>query len=259
MNNHSVLSTYRKISLKEDIRPIAILFKWIEEHVHEIDGDNVKNPVEELKDVFNDEKRKRFYNVMLKKADLNISDFRPVTSQRNIPPKMRKMIIDDATMPEQLKKKLLEEVEEDIVFTNKSKEGDFEIPRRLQSTGTMQYIKSLHFLYDLITGNHIYLLDELDEDMHYDLVLYFLNVFLYNSDKSQLVFTSQETALLAEDLLNEHRDLVWFVEKDHDTASSVYSRADSYGLHKNLSLYNSYRIGRLGAKPELGSPFIDLD
>ena len=80
-----------------------------------------------------------------------------------------------------------------------------------------------------------------------------------NSDKSQLVFTSQETALLAEDLLNEHRDLVWFVEKDHDTASSVYSRADSYGLHKNLSLYNSYRIGRLGAKPELGSPFIDLD
>ena len=259
LNNHSVLSTYRKISRKEDIRPIAILFKWIEEHVHEIDGDNVKNPVEELKDVFNDEKRKRFYNVMLKKADLNISDFRPVTSQRNIPPKMRKMIIDDATMPEQLKKKLLEEVEEDIVFTNKSKEGDFEIPRRLQSTGTMQYIKSLHFLYDLITGNHIYLLDELDEDMHYDLVLYFLNVFLYNSDKSQLVFTSQETALLAEDLLNEHRDLVWFVEKDHDTASSVYSRADSYGLHKNLSLYNSYRIGRLGAKPELGSPFIDFD
>ena len=27
LNNHSVLSTYRKISLKEDIRPIAILFK----------------------------------------------------------------------------------------------------------------------------------------------------------------------------------------------------------------------------------------
>ena len=259
LNNHSVLSTYRKVSLKEDIRPIANLFKWIEEHVHEIDGDNVKNPVDELKEVYNDAKRKRFYDIMLKKADLNISNFRPVTAQRNISPKIKKMILEDATLPEPLKEKLLEKEDEDIIFTNHSPKGDFDIPRRLQSTGTMQYIKSLHFLYDLITGNHIYLLDELDEDMHYDLFLYFLNVFLFNSEKSQLIFTSQETALLEEDLLNEHRDLVWFVEKDHETASSIYSRADSFGLHKNLSLYNSYKIGRLGAKPELGSPFIDFD
>ncbi|MBR2195232.1 MAG: ATP-binding protein [Salinivirgaceae bacterium] len=259
LNNHSVLSAYRKASFKEDIRPISLLFRWVEEHIHEVNGDSVKNPIEELKDVFNDEKRKKFYQLMLKKADLNISGFRPVTVPRNVSGKMRRMILDDASIPESMKKKFLSDVEEDIVFTNKSKDGDFEIPRRLQSMGTMQYIKSLHFLYDLITGNHVYLLDELDEDMHYDLVLYFLNVFLFNSDKSQLIFTSQETALLAEDLLNEHRDLVWFVEKDHKTASSVYSRADSYGLHKNLSLYNSYKIGRLGAKPELGSPFINFD
>ena len=259
LNNHSVLSAYRKVSLKEDIQPIATLFRWIEEHIHEINADNVKNPVEELKEVFNDEKRKKFYQTMLKKADLNISDFRPITVPRIISQKMRKMILDDATMPESVKNNFLNDAYEDIVFTNNSEDGDFEIPRQLQSMGTMQYIKSLHYLYDLITGNYIYLLDELDEDMHYDLVLYFLNVFLFNSDKSQLVFTSQETALLAEDLLNEHRDLVWFVEKDHKTASSVYSRADSYGLHKNLSLYNSYKIGRLGAKPELGSPFINLD
>ena len=44
-----------------------------------------------------------------------------------------------------------------------------------------------------------------------------------------------------------------------ETASSEYSRGDSFGLHKNLSLYNSYRIGRLGAKPELGSIFINLE
>ena len=53
--------------------------------------------------------------------------------------------------------------------------------------------------------------------------------------------------------------VVWFVEKNKDTASSEYTRGDSFGLHKNLSLYNSYRIGRLGAKPELGSIFINLE
>lgn len=57
----------------------------------------------------------------------------------------------------------------------------------------------------------------------------------------------------------ENRGMVWFVEKNKETASLEYSRGDSYGLHKNLSLYNSYRIGRLGAKPELGSIFVDLE
>lgn len=34
----------------------------------------------------------------------------------------------------------------------------------------------------------------------------------------------------------ENRGVVWFVEKNKETASSEYSRGDSYGLHKNLSL-----------------------
>ena len=111
----------------------------------------------------------------------------------------------------------------------------------------------------MITNQHVYYLDELGEDLHYDLLFYYLNVFLFNSEKSQLIITSQETALLSQDLINENRGVVWFVEKNKETASSEYSRGDTFGLHKNLSLYNSYRIGRLGAKPELGSIFIDLE
>jgi len=97
------------------------------------------------------------------------------------------------------------------------------------------------------------------EDLHNDLLYYYLNVFIFNSEKSQLIITSQETTLLSQDLINENRGVVWFVEKNKETASSEYSRGDSFGLHKNLSLYNSYRIGRLGAKPELGSIFINLE
>ena len=114
-------------------------------------------------------------------------------------------------------------------------------------------------LYDLITNPHVFFLDELGEDLHNDLLYYYLNVFIFNSDKSQLVITSQETTLLSQDLINENRGVVWFVEKNRETASSEYARGDSFGLHKNLSLYNSYRIGRLGAKPELGSIFINLE
>ena len=110
-----------------------------------------------------------------------------------------------------------------------------------------------------ISSGHVYYLDELGENLHYDLLFYYLNVFLFNSEKSQLIITSQETALLAQDIINDNRGVVWFAEKNKSTASSEYSRGDSFGLHKNLSLYNSYRIGRLGAKPELGSIFVELE
>ena len=259
LNNHSVLSTYRKLSFEEDIQPIARLFRWIEEHVHQINGDNYKSFVKKFKSICANEKIRKFYQLMLKKADLNILDFQVIKSEKNISPKLRQMIIEDEELTEKAKKRMLEAETEEILFVNQSANGNFSIPWHLQSEGTKQYLYVLHFLYELITDSHLYFLDELDEDLHYDLFVYFLNVFIYNSESSQIIFTSQEISLLAEDLLNEHRELVWFVNKNTETASSEYSRADSYGLHKNLSLYKSYKIGRLGAKPELGSYFIDVD
>ncbi len=87
---------------------------------------------------------------------------------------------------------------------------------------------------------------------------YIFNEALYYSEKLQLVITSQETTLLSQDLINENRGVVWFVEKSKEIAFSVYSRGNSFGLHKNIYLYNSYRIRHMGAKPELSSIFINL-
>lgn len=231
LNNHTVLSTYGKVSLPDDAEPMAKLYDWIRDHVHGVMKINDGDVLSQMREVDKDSKRKKFYMQMLKKADFNISDFHVLSNGRN----------------------------ETVAFVNTTSSDDFELPDSTQSAGTIRFIADLKYLYDAITGSHVYMLDELGEDLHYDLLLYYINVFLYNSDSSQLIMTSQETSLLAEDLINEHRQIVWFAEKSHETASSVYTRADKFGLHKNLSLYNSYRIGRLGAKPELGSPFIDLD
>ena len=167
--------------------------------------------------------------------------------------------IQKENIPEEMKDVLLKPTTDSITFLNHSDNSDFAIPLRWQSKGTQKYIRILDALYDLITSPHVYYLDELGENLHNDLLYYYLNVFIFNSDKSQLVITSQETTLLSQDMINENRGVVWFVEKNKETASSEYARGDSFGLHKNLSLYNSYRIGRLGAKPELGSIFINLE
>ena len=258
LNNHSVLSVCRKAALKEDIAPFNILHSWIMDNYHEVDGDGQKGVFETLKDAYNSPIKRKFYNTMLQKADLNILEYRPIVEDRYVPAEYRERIQKE-NIPEKMKEALLKPTADSIAFVNHSSNGNFDVPLKLQSNGTLKYIQILDALYDMITSSHVYYLDELGEDLHNDLLYYYLNVFIFNSEKSQLIITSQETTLLSQDLINENRGVVWFVEKNKETASSEYSRGDSFGLHKNLSLYNSYRIGRLGAKPELGSIFINLE
>ena len=258
LNNHSVLSVCRKAALKEDIAPFNVLHGWIMDNYHEVDGDGEKRVVEILRDAYNSTIKRRFYNTMLQKADLNIMEYRPVVEDRFVPAEIRE-IIQKGDLSEEMKEALLKPTKDTVAFINHSLNGDFDVPFKWQSKGTLKYIRILDALYDMISSSHVYYLDELGEDLHNDLLFYYLNVFIFNSEKSQLIITSQETTLLSQDLINENRGVVWFVEKNKETASSEYSRGDSFGLYKNLSLYNSYRVGRLGAKPELGSIFINLE
>ena len=259
LNNHSVLSVCLKNTFKEDIQPLAKLHSYIMAHYHNVDGDTEsRGIVEILKDAYKDGNKHKFFCQMLRKADLNITDFRPILEDRTLTQDFREHVQNE-DFPTSLKEDLLRPTVESVIFENHSKKGTFDVPLKLQSKGTIKFIRILDTLYDLISDNHIYFLDELGEDLHYDLLFYYLNIFLYNSDQSQLLITSQETTLLSQDIINDNRGVVWFVDKNKDTASSEYSRGDSYGLHKNLSLYNSYRIGRLGAKPELGSIFVNLE
>lgn len=257
LNNHSVLSVCRKAALKYDIAPFTQLLSRIMDTFHSVDGDSDKGLVEMLREAYADAKKRRFYNLMLQKADLNIREYRPVVEDRELSPQLREHLRQD-NLSDEMKAALLQPTTESVTFINSSENELFDVPLRLQSKGTQKYIRILSALYNMVSAAHVYYLDELGEDLHYDLLYYYLNVFIFNSTRSQLIITSQETSLLAQDLVNENRGVVWFVEKNKHTASSEYSRGDSFGLHKNLSIYNYYRIGRLGAKPELGSIFLNL-
>lgn len=259
LNNHSVLSVCKKNVFKEDIAPLMSLHKYIMTYYHEVDGDNDdKSVVGILKDAYADDRQRRYYTKMLCKADLNIVGFKPVLKDRVIPQELRERVMSES-IPDSVKEAILKPVQETIEFSHGSADGEFTVPLNLQSKGTIRYITMLGALYDMITADHVYYLDECGEDLHPDLLFYYLSVFLYNSRQSQLIITSQEATLLLQDIINENRGTVWMVVKNRDTASSEYTRGDTLGLHKNLSMFNAYRIGRLGTTPELGSIFIDLN
>ena len=176
MNNHSVLSVCRKAVLKEDIEPFTTLHNYIMNNYHDVDGDMDNGLAEILTSAYKDKRKRKFFTQMLKKADLNIMEYRPIIEDRVIPQEYRERILKE-NIPERMKDVLLRPTNDTISFLNHSDNGDFEIPMELQSKGTQKYIRILDALYDMVTATHIYYLDELGEDLHYDLLFYYLNVF----------------------------------------------------------------------------------
>ncbi len=255
LNNHSVLSTFEKTSFEPDAKPIADLYRWMALYMHEVNV--IQSPIiRMMKKVEADEKLKHFFLQLLNKADFNIVGFHTETITEKVPVNQLSLLDESVNA---LEDGMAQVQKTKLYFEHGAGRDSFIMELNSESQGTKKMISNLFVLYKAITENHIFLLDEIDSELHDDLLLFYLNTFVMNSNGSQLIFTTQEMSLLHEDLLNGHRDFVFFTEKNRGGAYSEYTRADGYGLHKNLSLYNSYKAGRLGALPQLGSPLLYLE
>ncbi|MTK53203.1 ATP-binding protein [Paludibacter sp.] len=251
LNNHTVLSTYAKISV--DAKPFNVVHTWIKKYVHEEDED--LSILDIAENILSNDIKKKFVLTALCKADFNISNLEIKEIPNEIPTEIKERIKNDDSIPDSIKTDLLKEKKMDLEFTHHTNDGDFALSVRLESNGTRKYIPLLERLYNMTIENHIYIFDEIERGIHYDLLLHYLSLFMMNTNASQIIFTTHDQMLLDEEFVR--RDMVWFTEKSNDTgATELYSAAE-FGLHKNLSLYKAYKSGRLGAKPSLGSIFIE--
>jgi uncharacterized protein len=90
--------------------------------------------------------------------------------------------------------------------------------------------------------------DELDRSLHPHITRFLVGLFHSHSNEknAQLIFTTNDTTLLDSDLLR--RDQIWFVEKDQQRSSHLYSLLD-YSPRKDEALERGYLKGRYGAIP----------
>ena len=120
-----------------------------------------------------------------------------------------------------------------------------------ESDGTRRLLNLIPALHHLRTSHAAYFIDEIDRSMHPLLVFKFLEFFLKScdGDQRQIIVTTHESNLLDLDLLR--RDEIWFVEKDKDAASRLYSLVD-FNIRKDLDIRKHYLFGRFGAVPFMG-------
>lgn len=202
---------------------------------------------------------KKFILSFLKASDFNIEDVILHKEEESIPPELERLIqnapIGNNAKAEMLRKGTITNTE----LTFKHKVGDklYDLSEEYESNGTMRFLGMAVILNFLLKTNRFVPIDEVETSIHYELLAYFLKVFLANSNgTSQMLLTTHDINLLNEDFIR--RDTIWFTDKDEFGETKIV-RLSSLGLHKNLSPYNAYKQGKLVKLPFLGSQYINLN
>ena len=207
-----------------------------------------------------DGRLKKFILHFLKASDFNISDFAIHEEEVNITPEMELMIKNTSGMPEKAKEEILKKGtlrSDEMFFVHHTSNGDKELGEELESRGTKRYMGLATILYDLLVHGVILPIDEIETSIHYELLSYFIKVFLVNSKRGgQLIVSTHDINLLDEDYIR--RDVIWFTDKN-DCGETQLIRLSTLGLHKSLSVYNAYKQEKLVDLPFLDSIYMDMD
>lgn len=117
-----------------------------------------------------------------------------------------------------------------------------------ESDGTQRIMDLIPMLADLQKEPSVYVIDELDRSLHPSLTYRLLELF-HSEDsptRGQLIVTTHESGLLDLDLLR--KDEIWFVEKNGQGASTLYS-LEEFKPRKDKEIRRGYLQGRYGAIP----------
>lgn len=96
------------------------------------------------------------------------------------------------------------------------------------------------------------LLDEIDSHFHPSLLINLVKLFNnpeINKSRSQLLFTSHDTNLMAPSIMR--RDQFYFTEKSSENSTRLYSLGDLRGIRNDADFAKQYLAGYYGALPQL--------
>ena len=202
---------------------------------------------------------KKFILNFLKASDFNIEDVILREEEKLITPELEQLIqnapIGDDAKADMLRRGKITNTE--LTFKHKAGDRLYDLSEEYESNGTMRFLGMAVILNFLLKTNRFVPIDEVETSIHYELLAYFIKVFLANSEgTSQMLLTTHDINLLNEDFIR--RDTIWFTDKDEFGETKIV-RLSSMGLHKNLSPYNAYKQGKLVKLPFLGSQYINLN
>ncbi len=123
-----------------------------------------------------------------------------------------------------------------------------------ESSGTQKMFDLAGLLLRVFSNQNqcFILLDEIDSHFHPSLLISLVGLFNnpeINKSKSQLLFTSHDTNLMAPSIMR--RDQFYFTEKTNLNSTRLYSLGDLKGIRNDADFAKQYLAGYYGALPHL--------
>lgn len=116
-----------------------------------------------------------------------------------------------------------------------------------ESDGTQRLFDLLP-IYNATKEGYVVLIDEIDRSLHTKLTLEFIDLFYQQTEgiNAQLIATTQDSNLMDLDILRQ--DEIWFVEREKDHSSSLYS-LNKFKIRYDKKVGKDYLLGRYGGVP----------
>ncbi len=184
-----------------------------------------------LQKIKNDEKLKNNIVSFLQSADISLKDIH---------------------IKEEIEGHKDDTIKKHVSFIHSSQHGDVSLPDYVESGGTMKLFEHLLPLLLLaLDQGSLLAIDELDSSLHPLLVRRIVEIFQSpqtNPKGAQLIFTTHDTSLLQDSEILFRRDQIWFVEKNAEQASELYSLAE-FKAPKGEDFSLAYLQGLYGGIP----------
>ena len=215
--------TYRKNDIIDDI------ISWFEDGINYF---NYGNPYTEMRgSISTEEQIKKLVVKMIKEMDIDIDDYR----------------VDDTSEDRKVE-----------IYTKHIINGSSEeLKLYEESSGTLKLFGLLPKIALSLKKGVTLIIDELDAKLHPKLLKYIIELYRNkesNSKGAQLIFTSHDLSTMNDKLFR--RDEIWFVAKDSEQASKIYSLVEfkdeeGKSVRKDAKYNKQYLEGRYGADPYL--------
>ncbi|HUT27510.1 MAG TPA: ATP-binding protein [Methanomassiliicoccales archaeon] len=118
-----------------------------------------------------------------------------------------------------------------------------------ESLGTQKTFAVIALIIEAMEAGKVLVMDEMDLHLHLLIARFTIDVIndpKQNPKNAQFVFTTHNTNLIDLDLFR--RDQIWFMEKDEQGRTHMYSLSD-FKVRKDLRAQKAYELGRFGAVP----------
>jgi AAA15 family ATPase/GTPase len=121
-----------------------------------------------------------------------------------------------------------------------------------ESAGTEKLFFMTGPIIDTLTYGRVLWVDEMEARLHPNMteaIVALFNSPITNPKGAQIIFTTHDTNLL--NIKKLRRDQIWFVEKNRQAASQLYSLVEFKIRNDDASLEQDYIRGRYGAVPHI--------